>query len=172
MRCSPVRAGHPDPGFRLLQATPGVAEIRAAGALEQIPPNRRHVAYLRRSAGQERFCREILARSGQRDLIDFINNPPPLHAPEPREATPAARPKPTPEPIAPANATEPERAEGGESVAWIQALKAKGLTLDAIAQQLDADSVPTISGKGHWQKGTISNLLTQAEGATHAGARH
>ena len=120
---------------------------------------------------KERFCRKKYWRIWQRDLIDFINNPPPLHAPEPREATPAARPKPTPEPIAPATLQSPS-ARKAEIVAWIQALKAKGLTLDAIAQQLDADSVPTISGKGHWQKGTISNLLTQAEGATHAGARH
>ena len=35
-----------------------------------------------------------------------------------------------------------------------------GLSFRAIADQLNAEGVPTLSGKGSWQKGTISNLLS------------
>jgi hypothetical protein len=35
-----------------------------------------------------------------------------------------------------------------------------GLSFRAIADQLNAEGVPTLSGKGNWQKGTISNLLS------------
>jgi hypothetical protein len=31
----------------------------------------------------------------------------------------------------------------------------------AIANQLNAEHVPTLSGKGRWQKGTVGNLLAQ-----------
>jgi Recombinase len=42
-------------------------------------------------------------------------------------------------------------------------MQAKGLSLQAIANQLKAEGVPTLSGKGRWQKGTIGNLLAQGE---------
>jgi Recombinase len=45
----------------------------------------------------------------------------------------------------------------------MQAMKAAGLSLQAIADRLTAEGVPTLSGKGRWQKGTIGNLLAQAE---------
>jgi hypothetical protein len=38
------------------------------------------------------------------------------------------------------------------------------LSLQHIADRLNADGVPTLSGKGKWQKGTIGNLLVQAQG--------
>lgn len=38
---------------------------------------------------------------------------------------------------------------------------AEGLSLQAIAAQLNAEGVPTLSHKGQWQKGTIGNLLVQ-----------
>jgi excisionase family DNA binding protein len=44
----------------------------------------------------------------------------------------------------------------------VQALHKQGLTLRAIAQRLNDEGVPTISGKGRWQQGTIGNLLAQA----------
>jgi hypothetical protein len=40
---------------------------------------------------------------------------------------------------------------------------AAGLSLQTIASMLNAENVPTLSSKGHWQKGTIGNLLAQAE---------
>jgi hypothetical protein len=46
----------------------------------------------------------------------------------------------------------------------LRAMQAEGLSLQKIADRLNADGVPTLSGKGRWQKGTISNLLAEAEG--------
>jgi Recombinase len=43
------------------------------------------------------------------------------------------------------------------------ALQAEGLSLQAMANRLHTEGVPTLSGKGRWQKGTISNLLAQLE---------
>jgi hypothetical protein len=45
----------------------------------------------------------------------------------------------------------------------IRSMQAEGLSLQKIADRLNADGVPTLSGKGRWQKGTIGNLLAQAE---------
>jgi hypothetical protein len=45
----------------------------------------------------------------------------------------------------------------------LQALQAEGLSLQKIADRLNSEGVPTLSSKGRWQKGTIGNLLTQAE---------
>jgi hypothetical protein len=41
----------------------------------------------------------------------------------------------------------------------IRELKTEGFSLQHIADRLNADGVPTISGRGKWQKGTIGNLL-------------
>jgi len=41
----------------------------------------------------------------------------------------------------------------------IRELKTEGFSLKAIADRLNADGVPTISGRWKWQKGTIGNLL-------------
>jgi predicted DNA-binding protein (UPF0251 family) len=43
----------------------------------------------------------------------------------------------------------------------LQAMKAEGLSLQTMANRLNNEGVPTLSGKGMWQKGTISNLLAQ-----------
>jgi Recombinase len=48
-------------------------------------------------------------------------------------------------------------------LARLRELKAQGLSLQAIANQLNQEGLPTISGKGTWQKGTIGNLLAQVE---------
>jgi hypothetical protein len=41
----------------------------------------------------------------------------------------------------------------------LRAIQAKGLSLQGIANKLNAEGVPTLSGKGKWQKGTVGNLL-------------
>jgi hypothetical protein len=38
-------------------------------------------------------------------------------------------------------------------------MEATGMPLQAIARQLNTAGVPTISGRGQWLAGTISNLL-------------
>jgi Recombinase len=40
-------------------------------------------------------------------------------------------------------------------------MQAAGLSLQAIANRFNHEGVPTRSGKGRWQKGTIGNLLAQ-----------
>jgi hypothetical protein len=42
-------------------------------------------------------------------------------------------------------------------------MQAEGLSLQAMANRFNKEGVPTLSGKGTWQKGTIGNLLAQAE---------
>jgi excisionase family DNA binding protein len=44
----------------------------------------------------------------------------------------------------------------------LRTMQAAGLSLQKIADQLNAAGVPTLSGKGRWQKGTIGHLLAQA----------
>lgn len=59
---------------------------------------------------------------------------------------------------------EGKKSQGEQRAAILQrlrALQAEGLSLQAIANQLNADGVPTLSGRGQWQKGTISNLLKE-----------
>jgi excisionase family DNA binding protein len=41
-------------------------------------------------------------------------------------------------------------------------MQAEGLSLQAIANRLNNEGIPTLSGNGRWQKGTIGNLLAQA----------
>ena len=40
-----------------------------------------------------------------------------------------------------------------------QAMRATGLSLQAMDARLNAEGLPTSSGHGHWQKGTIGTLL-------------
>ena len=83
-------------------------------------------------------------RVQERDLQAFIDHPPPLQrasAAPPADVSPLAR-----------KAT---------LLARIRALQAEGRSQQEIANQLNREGVPTISGKGQWQKGTIANLLAQ-----------
>jgi hypothetical protein len=38
-------------------------------------------------------------------------------------------------------------------------MQAEGLSLQAMADRFNLKGVPTLSGRGQWQKGTIGNLL-------------
>jgi len=42
---------------------------------------------------------------------------------------------------------------------WLQVMRAAGISLQAMADRLNADSLPTSSGHGRWQQGTIGKLL-------------
>ena len=63
----------------------------------------------------------------------------------------------------------PKGQKGGSSVArteneeklkgMILDLKAEGISYQGIADKLEAKGVPTVSGRGSWNKGSISNLL-------------
>jgi hypothetical protein len=43
----------------------------------------------------------------------------------------------------------------------LRAMRAQRLSYQAIANQLNAEGVPTLSGRGRWQMGTIGNLLKE-----------
>jgi hypothetical protein len=49
-------------------------------------------------------------------------------------------------------------------LARLRTLRQAGLSLPQIADVLNAERVPTLSGKGRWQKGTIGHLRAQEEG--------
>jgi hypothetical protein len=77
--------------------------------------------------------------------------------------------------VPPTPAERPERAECLERsrpaiatpkaavLTRLRALQAEGLSLQAMANRLNDEGIPTLSGKGRWQKGTIGNLLAQGE---------
>ena len=46
----------------------------------------------------------------------------------------------------------------------LRVMQAEGLSLWAMANRLNAEGVPTLSGKGQWQQGTIGKLITQTKG--------
>jgi hypothetical protein len=45
----------------------------------------------------------------------------------------------------------------------LRAMQAEGLSLQAMADRFNLEGVPTLSGKGRWQKGTIGKLMTPEE---------
>jgi Recombinase len=51
-----------------------------------------------------------------------------------------------------------------ELMTWLHTLRGAGMSLQNMATELNARGVPTLSGKGRWQKGTIEKLLAQDEG--------
>jgi len=50
-----------------------------------------------------------------------------------------------------------------ELMTWLRTLRGSGMSLQNIADELNTRGIPTLSGKGRWQKGTIGNLLAQVE---------
>jgi excisionase family DNA binding protein len=103
-------------------------------------------------------------RVRESDLEAFLANPPPLKRVTlavPQAQTPPANGTSAP---LPPTAVETPQARKAAVVARLQALQAEGLSHQAIANQLNRDGLPTISGRGLWQKGTVANLLAEAEG--------
>jgi excisionase family DNA binding protein len=103
-------------------------------------------------------------RVRESDLEAFIANPPPLKrvtlaAPQ----TPPANGTPT---LPTPSAVETHEARKAALLARLQALKAEGLSTQAIATRLNREGLPTLSGRGSWQRGTVANLLAEAEGTS------
>jgi hypothetical protein len=73
----------------------------------------------------------------------------------PRPGTPADRGRPAP--------TYDPQTYRAQIRTRVRTMKADGLSYQAIVNQLHAEGVPTLSGKDRWHKGTISNLLAEAE---------
>jgi len=43
----------------------------------------------------------------------------------------------------------------------LRAMQAEGLSLQKMADRFNTEGTPTLSGRGAWKKGTISNLLRE-----------
>ena len=56
-------------------------------------------------------------------------------------------------------AQQPARPDKAALVARLHQMRASGLSLSQIAGQLQAEGLPTLSGTGQWQKGTVDKLL-------------
>ena len=54
---------------------------------------------------------------------------------------------------------QPARPDRAALVARLHEMRARGMSLKAIVDQLRSEGLPTISGKGQWQKGTVDKLL-------------
>jgi hypothetical protein len=50
-----------------------------------------------------------------------------------------------------------------ELMTWLRTLRGSGMSLQNMAAELNARGIPTLSGKGRWQKGTIGKLLAQTK---------
>lgn len=66
------------------------------------------------------------------------------------DETPAARDS---------SAQQPDLPDKAALVARLHQMRASGMSLKAIVDQLRSEGLPTFSGKGQWQKGTVDKLL-------------
>jgi hypothetical protein len=94
----------------------------------------------------ERLVEQVIERL-ERSPVQI---PPELHTPAASERNKRSTPA----------SASPSKAE---LMTWLHTLRAAGMSLQNMATELNARGVPTLSGKGRWQKGTIGKLLTQAE---------
>jgi hypothetical protein len=70
---------------------------------------------------------------------------------------------------APVSQPSPEKAA---LVARLREMRAQRLSMQQMANELNSEGVPTLSGKGRWQKGTVAKLLINREpGSYHRGVQ-
>jgi hypothetical protein len=94
----------------------------------------------------ERLVEQVIERL-ERSPVQI---PPGLHTPAASERSARATPA----------SASPSKAD---LMIWLHTLRGAGMSLQDMANELNARGVPTLSGKGQWQKGTIGKLLAQAE---------
>jgi excisionase family DNA binding protein len=63
----------------------------------------------------------------------------------------------------PSLAPRPPDGPSGKSAILVRlrTMQAEGLSLQAMANRLNDEGIPTLSGRGRWQKGTIGNMLAE-----------
>jgi hypothetical protein len=66
-------------------------------------------------------------------------------------------------PVAPERPTPARPTTKAALLDRLRAMQAEGLSLQKIADRLNTEGVPTLSGRGQWQKGTIGHLLAQVQ---------
>lgn len=101
----------------------------------------------------ERVVDQVVARLAER----FTG---PMERPERPERAEHSRPAPSLQAALTPAVAPPSKAD---VVTRLRTLREAGLSLQQIADLFNAEALPTLSGKGRWQKGTIGNLLAQAE---------
>jgi excisionase family DNA binding protein len=106
-----------------------------------------------READLQAFIEEHLSNGDRRPTPHPVLVPPVAQA---LDVEPEAHPHQTPDLM------DPQQRKAA-LLTRIRALKAQGRSLQAIAHQLNAEGVPTISGRGRWQAGTIGNMLKEVE---------
>jgi Recombinase len=80
----------------------------------------------------------------------------------PERSRPATAPRRLP-PSAAQSKTASPPATKATVLQRLRAMQAEGLSLQAMANRLNSEGMPTLSGKGQWQKGTIGKWLAQGE---------
>jgi hypothetical protein len=92
-----------------------------------------------------------------------VDRPPPAtrRSPAPRRQHPVAEAPVVEAAPAPVFLTPQDRKAA--MLARLQAMQAAGMSYQAMATQLNAEGVPTLSGRGRWLAGTIGNLLQAAK---------
>jgi hypothetical protein len=50
-------------------------------------------------------------------------------------------------------------------VARLREMRARRLSMQEMVHELHGEGVPTLSGKGTWQQGTVAKLLNRGEGS-------
>ena len=140
--------------------------------LEEIQESQRELvrSARERATAEKRMADALEAIAGRLagTLVADAPNPDPM----PLEAEPTvpaaeAAPEisPAPEPVEPAGGPEPaveaipDRREA--ALAAIHQLREQGLTYEKIARQLEAEKIPTISGRGRWRGQAVSKLLAE-----------
>jgi hypothetical protein len=74
--------------------------------------------------------------------------------------------KPQKKPVSPktkTRATAPEDELRKTILEKVEALRAQGMTLQAITQNLNTERVPTLSGRGEWYTSTLSRFLSKSK---------
>ena len=112
-----------------------------------------HIDTLRKGApwakvGRSDALRDLVVR-GLHSLAPLQPPPPIPPQPAPHEETTAIV-------SAPECTTEVPKAALAQR---LQQMRSGGMSLQKIADQLQAEGVPTLSGRGHWQKGSVERLL-------------
>jgi hypothetical protein len=148
-------------------------QLEAAQMREQAAFEREREAREERQAAREReaLLLRMVEQAQQRydRLLDMPRSTTPRRPESNPRSTPHPRPEPSPHqephtavPLTPGSPPVVHSKQAKAAVvARLRAMRAQGLSLAQIAAQMQAEGVPTLSGKGSWQKGTVAKLLRQ-----------
>lgn len=141
--------------------------------LEEIQESQRELvrAARERTAAEKRMADALEAIAGHVAGSQLAVTPSPAH-PEPvdPETTAPAEAEPNADLAATAAETsgdaeptdEADRNRREAALSFIQKLRSEGMAYEKIARHLEANNVPTVSGRGRWRGQAVSKLLAEA----------